>query len=85
MNTLIRESRSLRVEVAGWDRVAIRYLSEYETKMCRGFEDLEKTLRSSLDEYQKSYLEQFKIQAFNSHLAVQDLKSFICAERDYDA
>lgn len=70
-NTLLRESR------------ALRDLTTQQTKISRSLEDLETGLRTSLDEYQKACLDEIKIQAFNSHLAVQDLKTYMPVERDH--
>lgn len=81
---LIREARALRAEIAERDKTAHRNLTEYQNEMIQIFERLDKNLRSTLSGHQKSYIEQLKIQAFNSHLAVQDLKSFMSVERDQD-
>lgn len=78
-STLIRESRALRAEL---DKAAIRDLTEVQKSLYQSFERFEKNLTSTLNEHEKYYLEQLKTQAFNSHLAVQELKSFIIEEPD---
>lgn len=81
---LVRESRALRAQIAERDKVASADLTDNHKELLQSIERLEKNLEAALNEYQKNYLEQLKTQAFNSHLAVQELKSVIFSERDHN-
>lgn len=81
---LIRETRGLRSELVQKGITSTGGPEANQEIIADGFERLETGLRSTLDEYQESYRRELKVQSFNSHLAVQEVKSLIFAERDHD-
>jgi len=83
LSSIIRECRALRVEIER-DKAAASNLMESQKKISRSLELFEANLMSALTEYQESYRRELKTQAFNSHLAIEEFKASIIAERDCD-
>lgn len=80
---VLRETCALRAEIDGLKKAEMGDLTAEHRAMIQRIERVETNLNSALNEYHNSYLAELKTQAFNSHLAVQDLKSFIAGEVEH--